>query len=967
MPNYAQLVSQIRTLLAGSNFTRDARLEGLARDYAYACQAASERLVVCQEFLNKGLRCEAVYHAQLPPDLLDSLGALDFPERDRWDELAATYGLPDAPRPNSHGAEALNRAFAEHAEIEPLVTRLRRLALAQGSVSERLQVLQTLMKLDPLNPVWTESIGDFEKSRLKELDRDIDLAIRNRDTKALQTLQGELTSGWITQPPPATLLNSVQKALKNCVYAEQLRQLEALTGELTAAFAHRQIDQVKDMLERWRNLTQKMEGEVPATIHAKVKPVLAWNAKEIQRVATDGEYRAALDDMTASLEHNRTPETLRLKWKALEEYRRAIPVDVRDRYHGAIEEIEHSKVRRYRKWAVWGGVGCVLLVATLWLNGYRRGLEQQFQASVKQLTNQLDNGNLVEAELFYQSLERAESASAMERQEMVQQKLRLAKFKKAEVDRREHFASLLAEVQADPGAVEGAPSVVKARRAAKTDDEKLAINRLVGERKERSTTEQLIRDRAYDEEYRRVTAAVKDSEKGLEGAALEEKLDEVERSLQKLDVLAKNVSSDVSVVHPILRAKAVELRKRAATAAKTEARFAQMNQAFRENGVDIDAYLQALQGLVDTAPNAEFAGEVQRALTCDSIWRAIHHWNQGFANKKTPGPEEFARYLKMPVAPKHPDFAIIEAQGRFRHHDAAELTRRYREIFESPLMTELWKFKAKARPEDTNSNGDYYTSDLLLKKPLDEVKEATRLIGAQVTLVTADVILDYGYKPDVKKTGARRTLLYTTRVRAPHSVLAEEALAAIEKANMKDPAAVVQILALVRDKEQLDPIAHLRLLRDLVKATSNSSPCLGALCADHEAAIKAFKVDLAVPWMNPEDPRTQTSHPRAFDELVKFPRFRLAAAKLPKMLDEKNVELQRTLATPVGYLMKVDREWRIQPQPKVSSDYRLVAAWKNANGGGEWIPLGRIYGQASVSAPPVSLPQGTLVYSLPSP
>src|SRR5687767_9124990 len=112
MPNYAHMVAQIRSVLSSGNLTRDARLEALASEYATACRSASQRLTRCQEFLNKGLRCEALHHAQTSPDLLDTLTQLEFPERDHWEDVTTAYGMPSAPRPSVQAASALNQAFA---------------------------------------------------------------------------------------------------------------------------------------------------------------------------------------------------------------------------------------------------------------------------------------------------------------------------------------------------------------------------------------------------------------------------------------------------------------------------------------------------------------------------------------------------------------------------------------------------------------------------------------------------------------------------------------------------------------------------------------------------------------------------------------------------------------------------------------------------------------------------------------
>ncbi len=963
MPNYANLVSQIRTLLAGSNFTRSAKLESLARDYAAACQAANQRLVLCQDFLNKGLRCEAVHHAQTPPDLLDSLGVLDFPERTRWDELTTAYGLPGAAQPNHYGAAALNQAFADHAPLEPLITRLRRLAIEQGPVSDRLQILHDLMRIDPQNPVWSESIGDFEKKRLQELERDIENAIGRKDAVALQTLQQELISGWVIPPPPA-LLASVQRSLKKLVDADHLRQLEALTNELTTAFARRQIDQVRDMLDRWRNLTERMGGNIPAAIQAKTKPVLAWNAKENKRVASDAEYQTVLEDMRITLEHNRTPETLRAKWKALEEFHRSVPVELRDRFQTVLEQIEQAKTRRQRKWMAWAGVGCATLAAGLWLVVSSIGVELQFQDKVQTLAANLDQGNLVEADLFHQSLTSAESAYTMNRQEMAAQKLRLDAFKKTEKERQTHFAGLLTDIENDSNPAEGSLTVKKARRAAKTDKDKLAIDRLLRDRKERAAAEQHRHDSHHEEEHLRLAALLTEAERHLEGPQFETKLKEVEQSLVGLSAKEKAVSEHVAANMPVLalKTRAATLRNRAELIAKTDSRFTEMSQAFSADGFDLDKFVRAAQGLSDITANPELSRDLRRAIACEPVWRAISEWNIAMAKKPYPGNEGFSAFLTKPIAGRHPEFMQIQAQNRFRHHDAQELKRNYEAAFNDPLVKGLWKVKRDPAKDDFvdiekfDPNGQYYVSDALLKRLNPPFEKAGKWI------ITYP-ILDYGYSPETVVTGKKLGFLTASCARAPQAELSDEILGLLQKADISDPAIALQVLATTREKADIDPIAHLRLLRDILKPTVSASPLLATLCLPQTGALNALKADLAVPWMNPEDPRTRNSLPKALEERRKFPKFQLVAANLAKLTDEKNAELQQTLTKPIGYLIKAGQGWRIQPTPPAIADDRLVAAWTKEDGTVVWVPLGRLRSRAAIDAPPVNLPQGLLVYS----
>src|SRR5215510_7754447 len=98
MADYPHIVDDVRSFLQSADQTLSDHLKGLAAAYADACKEANRRLRRCEEFLQKGLRSEAIHLAQTEPDLLDLVAVLDFPERSQWEELLLTYGLPAPPQ-----------------------------------------------------------------------------------------------------------------------------------------------------------------------------------------------------------------------------------------------------------------------------------------------------------------------------------------------------------------------------------------------------------------------------------------------------------------------------------------------------------------------------------------------------------------------------------------------------------------------------------------------------------------------------------------------------------------------------------------------------------------------------------------------------------------------------------------------------------------------------------------------------
>jgi hypothetical protein len=96
MADYHEIVDEIRTAVQSGELPWDGALRELADGYAVACAEANERLAGLTRLLNQGLRAEAIHQAEMEPNLLSMLAALDFPERPQWDALTEQRHLTRA-------------------------------------------------------------------------------------------------------------------------------------------------------------------------------------------------------------------------------------------------------------------------------------------------------------------------------------------------------------------------------------------------------------------------------------------------------------------------------------------------------------------------------------------------------------------------------------------------------------------------------------------------------------------------------------------------------------------------------------------------------------------------------------------------------------------------------------------------------------------------------------------------------
>src|SRR4051812_2303438 len=125
MPEYQQVVDNIRAILGAVDQTRTDEMAALATAYASLCRETNDRLRRCVDYLHRGLQSEAIHLANTQPALLDMVAALDMPELPEWETLSSTYEMTRPPRLMLEAAAELNEAYALEQPLQSLLKRHR--------------------------------------------------------------------------------------------------------------------------------------------------------------------------------------------------------------------------------------------------------------------------------------------------------------------------------------------------------------------------------------------------------------------------------------------------------------------------------------------------------------------------------------------------------------------------------------------------------------------------------------------------------------------------------------------------------------------------------------------------------------------------------------------------------------------------------------------------------------------------
>ncbi|HEV3205258.1 MAG TPA: hypothetical protein VGY77_12775, partial [Gemmataceae bacterium] len=772
MVDYQRVVDEIRSLLQSADQTLTDLLKELAAEYAQACREANQRLRRCEEFLQKGLRSEAIQLAQAEPNLLDLVAILDFPERGHWDELLLSYGLPASPQLPMKTAEALNEAYSQVVPVEHLLRKHRYLALCRASLPERLGVMRQIAALDTSNPVWAEDIRELEKARIRQMEIEVDNALHHDDARSLETIFGEIrTTQWVANPP----LQLIQKVEELARQKKQQRFREVLHGlerELREAVRSSDVDRVRRLRDRWNDETVRGDLPLKDPLWERVAPAFDWLNKQERRSAQEHKQKTALAKLEMALNDSASRGALEQLYRTVIARDGRITEVLEQRYRETLAvAVRAARQRKKMIVAVVASVSVILGAGIIYL------LKQSIQANkvaeaVKTVKQLRDAGEILEAAKYLENLEN-ENPRIWNAPDMIPLRTQISTLASKERQRALEFKEALQEAQ--EAAFENQEKLTNVQNKARTQEEKNAVKDLIQRRGEQAKQLNARREKEFQERFNHLKAQVQVLEKMH---AESPGSPEVARLLTKLQPELANLerdSKDVSEeLRGLTRSLAVRLEpiRQAPGQMEHEKQLVERFSTALVGGNDIEDYAKMVQEYVKVFPLTPRGKSFQKSLTEKEAWQGVIEWNGMMKSNQnnllgvSPATAKSRLEQIRDFQKDHPQFVDSQIVGNYRlcleaiaqqdENDGKSAARELRQLFSSNLIKDLWILQ---EGQDT-----YYYLPQNPKTKIDEVrKEGGELVpikhlsGQQGKIVTKNIPV-----PRITKT-----------YRAPQSVIGD--------------------------------------------------------------------------------------------------------------------------------------------------------------------------------------------------
>lgn len=712
MPDTRDITQRIAGWLRADSLPDEEQAALTAEAYARLSQRAAARLDRCAALLADGLRTEAVHEANAQPPLLDEMAALELPDLSDWADSCRrrSWAVPEAMRPDVAGM--LNQAYAEEAQLEPLLQEHRLRCLVRAPIGARLVSLRALAAADPSNRRWQEGLAELERARWTEI-RD-ELAAARGDAAKLESLHRELHDHPHAVAPPADLTRALDEALHHGRVARAEQQIQRLLPALEEGYSAMDEPACQRLLQEWSQTLATVGRtalEVPPPLRQRVEPISQWIERQAQARQTEDAFRGACDRLRQELAQNLSQGgSIPALSAALAEavaFERPLPGTLGVEAQEALDRLQRARRRRRNAKASLVLMAAVLVLSGvgLWIRGQQ--IQREVDGRLADVQAAVDAGELLQARTGWEAFvaahpDRVDNRSAVEV---------LGRMNEAQATRArntERFEQLLVEL--DPAGVAGWDTAALEEAASLARDE--AQRGLVADRRAALAAHRAELARLANVQALEAVPEIRDTLAAIDGEALDQDPQGAQRVATEARGRAAEWLADerieepaVALLHALsqradrLNLAAEEiLRQRRRLAAQAGALDALVVMTGRPA-----ALAGGLRAFAERFPEARFSGSFASAAELLPLWEAVRAWGDISATWTSPHPTtrvNAAERLRQIAAYReaHPDSPFLAEIDAYAAHWGAGLLasaddgpwkQRLPELMRAPAFREL--------------------------------------------------------------------------------------------------------------------------------------------------------------------------------------------------------------------------------------------------------------------------------------
>ena len=363
----------------------------LATEYAEFCRGANERLRRCRRHVDEGMVSEAMHVAETRPALLDLCAALDFPEVERWFDIAKASKWEVAESIDAASIAAINEAYDSGAALQPTIRQYRG-AVQRKDFAGSVRLLRQLVKLAPQNQGWGQDLNTFELRRLEEIDQELLRADADDDLDKLEELSLECSDEWTAREAPA-VKDRVESSLLRAREQAALEEGARIAEKISDSYGALDYSAVEMAILEYDRLVDEGYFRPDSAVSMQYDEACEWYGAEKEIRDKAEEFQNNLEQLKAELAKDGPAKEAEKLLNLLRATEGEIPDDLERRAVRAVANYHEMEYRRKRLLLVLCSVGAIVVAAFIAsVFGYRHytGLIAYYVPRFQQAIDQTD-------------------------------------------------------------------------------------------------------------------------------------------------------------------------------------------------------------------------------------------------------------------------------------------------------------------------------------------------------------------------------------------------------------------------------------------------------------------------------------------------------------------------------------------------------------------------------------------------
>ena len=326
----------------------------------------------------------------------------------------------------------------------------------------------------------------FERARISQIQKEIQLATNNRDGRLLQKLYYELQSAEWIEKPPSTIARSIKSTIKQYTDERLAKEATAVFIEFDAAYRERDVNQCKILFPQVEMYFNDNAGSYDPDQTSTILKIEEWLKKVDDAEEAESYFQQLLEQLERELDSGAKIEQIERIFHRIYRLDKPIPDRIVKRVKEAKRTAETKGSRKF-------GLIVASLVVTLIVVSITAGLiyrgktrDRRVAEYNTKLNEMITGMRLDEADKFLEELTMTDSG-LINRPEIVKRHSELAEAQDLETKRlnsfeesKEQVKALLANASTSFAEIKRVQSMIQdAEKQARLPDEKAAMDQFM--------------------------------------------------------------------------------------------------------------------------------------------------------------------------------------------------------------------------------------------------------------------------------------------------------------------------------------------------------------------------------------------------------------------------------------------------------------------------------------------------------